>query len=36
MQFLAVGSDLRMLGAKAGEYLGTLYPEGEEKDVARY
>jgi 4-hydroxy-2-oxoheptanedioate aldolase len=36
MQFLAVGSDLRMLGAKAQEYLGTLYPEGEEKDVARY
>ena len=36
MQFLAVGSDLKMLGTKAQEEVKTLHPDGEEKDVARY
>jgi len=36
MQLLAVGSDLRMLGAKAQESVKTVYPEREGKDVARY
>ena len=36
MQFLAVGSDLRMMTFKAQEYLKTLYPEQDAKDVARY
>jgi hypothetical protein len=36
MQFLAVGSDLRMLTQKAEETLAALYPEREKKDLARY
>jgi len=36
MQFLAVGSDLKMLGEKAQEYVKKLHPEGEAEDVARY
>ena len=36
MQFLAVGSDLRMMTFKAQEYLKTLHPEQAAKDVARY
>ena len=36
MQFLAVASDLRMMNATAGQYVKTLWPEGEEKDLARY
>ena len=36
MQFIAVGSDLRMLGAKCREYLQVIRPEEGEKDLARY
>ena len=36
MQFIAVGSDLRMMTTKAQETLKALYPEQEDKDVARY
>ena len=36
MQFLAVGSELRMMLASAQEYLKALHPEQEAKDVARY
>ncbi len=36
MQFLAVGSDLRMLSAKAEEFMKVLRPEAAAKDVARY
>jgi 4-hydroxy-2-oxoheptanedioate aldolase len=36
MQFLAVGSDLRMMTQKAQETVQTLHPEGAAKDVARY
>jgi len=36
MQFLAVGSDLRMMTFKAQEYLKTLHPSQAAKDVARY
>src|SRR5687768_758395 len=36
MQFLAVGSDLRMLTQKAEETLAALYPKREKKDLARY
>src|SRR5262245_59536410 len=36
MQFIAVASELRMMTAKAEEFLKTLKPEGASKDVARY
>lgn len=36
MQFIAVASDLRMLNAKVQETVKTLWPEREEKDLARY
>ncbi len=36
MQFLAVGSDLRMMTFKAQEILKTLHPSQATKDVARY
>jgi 4-hydroxy-2-oxoheptanedioate aldolase len=36
MQFIAVGSDLRMLNATAGHYVGKLWPERGAKDLARY
>ena len=36
MQFLAVGSDLQMLGSRATSVISELYPDNEEKDVARY
>ncbi len=36
MQFLAVASDLRMLNAKVQETVKTLWPEKQEKDLARY
>ena len=36
MQFLAVGSDLQMLNAEVQRTVKTLWPEGDEKDLARY
>jgi 4-hydroxy-2-oxoheptanedioate aldolase len=36
MQFLAIGSELRMMTAEAQSVLRALRPEGEAKDVARY
>jgi 4-hydroxy-2-oxoheptanedioate aldolase len=36
MQFLAIGSDLRMMTQKAQETLATLRPNQGAKDVARY
>ncbi len=36
MQFLAVGSDLRMMTVKAQETVSALRPSEERKDVARY
>jgi 4-hydroxy-2-oxoheptanedioate aldolase len=36
MQFLAVGSDLRMMTLKAEETLAVLYPDRSKKDLARY
>src|SRR5262245_51067982 len=36
MQFIAVGSDLRMMTQKAQETLDVLRPSGEKKDIARY
>ena len=36
MQLLAVASDLRMLSAKVQETVKTLWPEEQEKDLARY
>jgi 4-hydroxy-2-oxoheptanedioate aldolase len=36
MQFLAVASELRMMTAKAEEFLKALKPEAAAKDVARY
>ncbi len=36
MQFLAVGSDLRMMTFKAQETVAQLYPDTVTKDVARY
>ncbi len=36
MQFLAVASDLRMLNATSQEYVSTLWPKQEGKDLARY
>ena len=36
MQFIAVGSDLRMLGAKCREYLDVIRPEEGDKELARY
>jgi len=36
MQFIAVGSDLRMMNEKVQETVRALWPEGEEKDLARY
>jgi 4-hydroxy-2-oxoheptanedioate aldolase len=36
MQFIAVGSDLRMMNAKVQETVKILWPEGEGKDLARY
>jgi len=36
MQFIAVGSDLRMLSAKCREDLKAIRPEEGEKDLARY
>ncbi len=36
MQFIAVGSDLRMMNTKVQETVTTLWPEGEQKDLARY
>ena len=36
MQFLAVGSDLRMMSAKAAEIVGDLRPERVGAEVARY
>ena len=36
MQFIAVGSELRMMTQKAQEVLRTLHPEQGEKDLARY
>ena len=36
MQFIAVGSDLRMMNAKVQETVKILWPQGEGKDLARY
>ena len=36
MQFIAIGSDLRMMTSKAQDVVGTLRPEEAEKDLARY
>ena len=36
MQFIAIGSDLRMLTTKAEEVLKTLHPTEAQKEVARY
>jgi len=36
MQFIAVGSDLRMMNTAVQQTIKTLWPEGEEKDLARY
>jgi len=36
MQFIAVASDLRMLGSKAEEYVRVLWPDRAGKDIARY
>lgn len=36
MQFLAVGSDLRMANLKAQEYVQTLWPEKKREERARY
>jgi hypothetical protein len=36
MQFLAIGSDLRMMTAKAQEFAAVLQPEQDGKDLARY
>lgn len=36
MQFLAIGSDLRMMTLKAGEILDEVYPDRATRDVARY
>jgi 4-hydroxy-2-oxoheptanedioate aldolase len=36
MQFIAVGSDLRLMTQKAQEQVRILYPEGTGKEVARY
>jgi 4-hydroxy-2-oxoheptanedioate aldolase len=36
MQFLAVGSDLRMMTFKAQEIISELNPAEEAKDLARY
>jgi 4-hydroxy-2-oxoheptanedioate aldolase len=36
MQFIAVGSDLRMMTQEAQRTLEVLRPQGEKKDVARY
>ncbi len=36
MQFIAVGSDLRMMSAKMQETVSTIWPKGEQKDLARY
>jgi 4-hydroxy-2-oxoheptanedioate aldolase len=36
MQFLAIGSDLRMMTAKAQEFAAVLQPEQEGRDLARY
>ncbi len=36
MQFIAVGSDLRLMTVKAQETLQTLYPDKAAKDLARY
>jgi 4-hydroxy-2-oxoheptanedioate aldolase len=36
MQFLAVGSDLRMLTTKAEEVLQVLYPDRAARGLARY
>jgi 4-hydroxy-2-oxoheptanedioate aldolase len=36
MQFIAVGSDLRMMTQQAQATLEVLQPRGEKKDVARY
>jgi 4-hydroxy-2-oxoheptanedioate aldolase len=36
MQFVAVGSELRMMAAKAQEWLKAVTPEAESKEVAKY
>ena len=36
MQFIAVGSDLRMLNTRVQETVKALWPEGQQKDLARY
>ncbi len=36
MQFLAVGSDLRMMNTEVQRTIKTLWPEGQQKDLARY
>ena len=36
MQFIAVASELRMMTAKAEDFLKTLKPEAAAKDLARY
>ena len=36
MQFLAVGSDLRMANLKAQEYVQTLWPDRKTEERARY
>lgn len=36
MQFIAVGSDLRLMSAKMQETVSTIWPKGQQKDLARY
>jgi 4-hydroxy-2-oxoheptanedioate aldolase len=36
MQFLAIGSDLKMMTTEAQRVLGKVHPDGAAKDVARY
>src|SRR5918995_3205088 len=36
MQFIAVGSDLRMMSQQAQQVIDTLHPDGAKKDVVRY
>lgn len=36
MQFIAVGSELRFMTERAQQVLGTLHPDGKQKDLVRY
>jgi hypothetical protein len=36
MQFIAIGSELRMMTEKAAEILRVVHPEGEQKEIVKY